>query len=286
MKKQKVAILASCAVAAVCGMSYAAVDSGRVLSPIYFLLLKPPEPTLVPLNDTGITWSGNYKSGNNTACVASSAPDGTNVVEAQDCSHGRDVTHNDDSDGHAGFSYTKLDSNGVPLPDQNAVYATTPWTCVQDNVTGLTWEVKTDDSGLHDKDETFTWYNTDSAVNGGANGKENASGSTCSGYTSGDATTYCNTESYVNRVNAAGWCGSSDWRMPTVKELESLVYYGIFDPAIDNSYFPNAVISYVWSGSPHAFNSDFAWNVYFSRGSSFSYFRNDFSAVRLVRGGQ
>ena len=97
----------------------------------------------VPLNDTGITWSGNYASGNNTECIASTTPDGDNVVAAQDCSHGRDATHNDDSDGHAGFSYTKLDSNGVPLANQNADYATTPWACVRDNVTGLIWEVKT-----------------------------------------------------------------------------------------------------------------------------------------------
>ncbi|MCI5129100.1 MAG: hypothetical protein D3907_11500, partial [Candidatus Electrothrix sp. AUS3] len=85
------------------------------------------------LNDTGITWSGNYESGNNTFCIASTLPDGDNVVAAQDCSHGRDATHNAGF-GHAGFSYTKLDSNGVPLDDQSADYATTPWVCVKDNI--------------------------------------------------------------------------------------------------------------------------------------------------------
>ncbi|CAK8712687.1 hypothetical protein GKODMF_04265 [Candidatus Electrothrix gigas] len=137
-----------------------------------FKLLIPaahePTPPVRALNDTGITWSGNYASGNNTTCVASNVPDGDNVVTAQDCSHGRDAIHNDDSDGHAGFSYTKLDSNGEPLPDQTVDYATTPWACVKDNVTGLIWEVKTDDDGLHDKDDTFTWYNTNSATNGSA----------------------------------------------------------------------------------------------------------------------
>ncbi|WP_446011601.1 Lcl domain-containing protein [Candidatus Electrothrix sp.] len=170
------------------------------------------------LNDTGITWSGNYESGNNNACDPSILPDGDNVVEAQDCSHGRDVTHNDNSDGHAGFSYTKLDSNGVPLANQNADYATTPWACVKDNVTGLIWEVKTDDGGLHDKDDTYKWYNTNPATNGGADGYENNDGNTCYGYNSSDSSTFCNTEAYVNRVNAAGWCGGSDWRMPTHKD--------------------------------------------------------------------
>ncbi|MCI5194522.1 MAG: DUF1566 domain-containing protein [Candidatus Electrothrix sp. AU1_5] len=240
-----------------------------------------------PLNDTGITWSGNYASGNNTACVASTTTDGDNVVAAQDCSHGRDTTHNDDSDGHAGFSYTKLDSNGVPLANQNADYATTPWACVRDNVTGLIWEVKTDDGGLHDKDDTYIWYNTDPATNGGADGYANADNDEdiCYGYNSGDSSTFCNTEAYVNRVNAAGWCGASDWRMPTRKELEGIVAYDRYSPTIDTDYFSNAVSSHVWSGSPDAGYSDHAWAVSFYDGFSGAYYRSIFVAVRLVRNG-
>lgn len=93
-----------------------------------------------PLNDTGITWSGNYQTGNNSTCISSSTPDGDNVVAAQDCSHGRDTTSADDSDGLAGFSYTKLASSGQPLEDQTVAYADTQWACVKDNVTGLIWE--------------------------------------------------------------------------------------------------------------------------------------------------
>jgi len=90
----------------------------------------------------------------------------------------------------------------------------------------------------------------------------------------------------VNRVNGAGWCGASDWRMPTRKELESIVAYDHYDPAIDNEYFPNAVSSYVWSGSPTIF-SDFAWSANFDSGTSFTINRNYYVlAVRLVRGGQ
>ena len=33
----------------------------------------------------------------------------------QDAQDGRDKTHDDDSDGHAGFSFTKLDANGNAL---------------------------------------------------------------------------------------------------------------------------------------------------------------------------
>ena len=39
------------------------------------------------------------------------------VPGGQDALNGRDATHNDNSDGHAGFSFTKLDSQGQPLVD-------------------------------------------------------------------------------------------------------------------------------------------------------------------------
>ncbi|MCI5220350.1 MAG: DUF1566 domain-containing protein [Candidatus Electrothrix sp. LOE2] len=196
------------------------------------------------------------------------------------------MTGNTDSDGLAGFSFTKLDSFGQPLADQAAVYATMPWACVQDNVTGLIWEVKTDDDGLHDKDDTYTWYNTDADNNGGAVGVENASGNTCFGWASGAAATYCNTQAYVQRVKNEKLCGFNDWRMPTLKELESVVNFGDSGPAIDTGYFPNAINSYVWSGSPIAGYSGNAWYVYFGYGYSYDDFRDYNYAVRLVRGGQ
>jgi pimeloyl-ACP methyl ester carboxylesterase len=234
-----------------------------------------------PLNDTGITWGGNYPSGNNAGCTGTE-------IGAQDCSHGRDVTHNDPSDGHAGFSFTKLDANGVPLANQAADYATTPWACVQDNVTGLIWEVKTADGGLHDQNDTYFWYNTDPAANGGANGYDNP-GNTCEGYVVGQPATYCNTQDYVARVNAAGWCGASDWRMPTRKELVGIVSFGRINPAIDTGFFPNTLpfpYSIVWSGSSNANNWRIAWYVCFDSGYSYDNNRNGNYRVRLVRSGQ
>lgn len=70
---------------------------------------------------------------------------------------GLSVNNNDDSDGHAGFSFTKLDANGNEL-----LANATDWSCVKDNVTGLIWEVKqggngtVGDEGLHDADDTYT----------------------------------------------------------------------------------------------------------------------------------
>jgi hypothetical protein len=228
-------------------------------------------PATGGLNDTGITFGGNYPDGNNAACS------GENIA-AQDCSHGRDAALNDDSDGDAGFSFTKLDANGDGLPA--SVLA---WSCVQDNVTGLIWEVKATDGGLHDKDDRYNWYNTNSSTNGGANGFADDDGNLCEGYSVTDGTTYCNTQAYTARVNAAGLCGANNWRMPTIKELAGITNKGRSTPAIDTTYFPNTASNRYWSSSPLAGLYAGAWAVSFNDGADSGYIHDSYNRVRLVR---
>ncbi|CAK0753687.1 exported hypothetical protein [Gammaproteobacteria bacterium] len=217
------------------------------------------------LNDTGITTCSNsYQDG--LVCPVSNFP-------RQDAEVGRDATHNDDSDGHAGFSFTKLDASGNSLPA-----SASDWSCVKDNVTGLIWEVKTNDGGLRDKDNSYSWYNPDSTTNGGAVGYQN--------YGSCTGGIHCDTYSFVQAVNAAGLCGHNDWRMPLVDELSGITDLSRYSPAIDTSFFPNTNASYFWSGSPVAGYSDYAWGVSFFLGDGYWLYRNDANAVRLVRGGQ
>ena len=153
-------------------------------------------------------------------------------------------------------------------------------------MTGLVWEVKTADGGLHDKNDTYTWYNTDSATNGGDPGDEGNS-DTCYGYNSNDPATYCNTQAYVARVNQAGLCGYHDWRMPTQKELRSLVDYSVPypGPTIDTGSFPNQEVPSVWSSLPNT-NGSSAKLLNFSMGFDDSHPKNLSHAVRLLRGGQ
>jgi hypothetical protein len=235
---------------------------------------------VVLLNDTGITWSGEYPSGNNADCTSST------ITSPQDCNTGRDATHNDTTDGHAGFSFTKLDANGIALANQGDDYATTPWSCVQDNVTGLVWEVKTDDGGLHYKDDRHNWYNTNSSTNGGADGYADDDGAICYGYNNSDSSSFCNTQAFTARVNSQSLCGQTDWRMPDINELHSIVHQGRFNPVIEANYFPNTVSSFFWSSSPYANNSDGAWVLDFYYGNDGSYGRNRYYYVRLVRSGQ
>lgn len=219
------------------------------------------------LNDTGITGCAK-KYSNNLTCPQRNYPN-------QDAQYGRDATHNDNSDGHAGFSFTKLDSAGNPVPA-----SVTDWSCVKDNVTGLIWEVKTGDGGLRDKHWRYAWYNSTGINDGGSAGKANSG--RCFDENN------CDTEKFVQQVNSQGLCGNNDWRMPTIKELKNIVNFNSERIAIDTGYFPNSpsidLVNF-WSASPNAYSSDSAWYFGLSGGYSNIQGKNNSLYVRLVRKG-
>ncbi|MEA3486997.1 MAG: DUF1566 domain-containing protein [Thermodesulfobacteriota bacterium] len=146
-------------------------------------------------------------------------------------------------------SYTKLDAQGNDLPDDAA-----EWVMVRDNVTGLIWEVKTDDGSIHDKDNKYTW--TDMGC-------------------------------FIDVLNSEKFGGYSDWRMPNREELRSIVDCGRYKPAIDAGYFPNTVSSNYWSSSIYANSTYRAWSILFNYGGDVSNGNRSYSYyVRAVRGGQ
>ena len=82
--------------------------------------------------------------------------------------------------------------------------------------------------------------------------------------------------------------GHSDWRLPTIKELSTLVDSSTPSPGptINTTFFPNTKASYYWSSTTPADYSDIAWVVYFNRGHVYSYGKSYNFYVRAVRGGQ
>ncbi len=127
----------------------------------------------------------------------------------------------------------------------------------------------------------YLWYNSDSNINGGGAGTASGPlGTTC--HQAGR----CDTEKFVQDVNAVGLCGASDWRLPTAKELHSIVDLGRGDElAIDPDYFPNTYdnrnMKTFWSSSP--FDKSRAWFVNFDDGYIYHSTKVSGNRVRLVR---
>ena len=147
-------------------------------------------------------------------------------------------------------SYTKLDDQGKDLPDD-----ATEWAMVRDNVTGLIWEVKTDDGTIHDKDNRYPWQNAQDV--------------------------------FIAELNTTTFGGYSDWRLPTIKELTSIENLSRYNPTIDTYYFPETASNYpYWSCTPVGSIGVNAWYIYFDSGRDVGSSKSDASYVRAVCGGQ
>jgi hypothetical protein len=102
---------------------------------------------------------------------------------------------------------------------------------VHDNKTGLTWQQTVPSA-------KYTWG---------------------SASTSGTAQNYC-----ANLILN----GIPSWRLPTMKELLTILDYSVGGPAIDATYFPNTPRNYFWSSTPTAGSSNDAWIVDFNVGDT------------------
>jgi hypothetical protein len=80
--------------------------------------------------------------------------------------------------------------------------------------------------------------------------------------------------------------GYSDWRLPNIKELSSIVDDTVFNPAINAKYFPATRSSWYWSSTTFSNVTTRAWAVYFVDGNINYNSKTGSFAVRCVRLGQ
>jgi len=135
---------------------------------------------------------------------------------------------------------------------------------ITDNQTGLTWEKKSDDGSIHDKDDFYSWPDAFAG--------------------------------FIAALNTANFAGHGDWRLPNINELHSILDYAQSNPQVD-AVFNTAcaasctaadcsctVTDLYWSSTTDTL-SDNAWKVGFGDGFVVADAKISPGYVRAVRGG-
>ncbi|SQD79811.1 Lcl C-terminal domain-containing protein [Moritella yayanosii] len=158
--------------------------------------------------------------------------------------------------GKAGFRFVKMHDNGMALSASSTNHS-----CVKDEVTGLIWQVKSTYNTLSNVEldptlpanyqmadarryqaSNFSYPWKASALSGVGPGWQNGrvnngafipednllANRNCgynSGFTGRDFDLYCSSGSYANETNFLKICGQSNWVVPTVEQLRSIINY-------------------------------------------------------------
>ena len=201
----------------------------------------------VALNDTGQTHC--YDAANVAALCDAATAGNAGARPRQDGRYGRDVAGMSKvGGGAAGFDFTRICWNGAAEGTTTGANtctgtlventtgtasgtAATDWACTKDNVTGLVWSLQS---------KTASW-NAASAP----------------GYADADH-------------NTPARCGfSADWRMPTRRELLSIVHNGLSTgPVVDAAYFPGTTADWHWSSNSYVPTPTLAAIVNFNDGAT------------------
>jgi hypothetical protein len=154
-------------------------------------------------------------------------------------------------------SFTKLDSLGNELSDASSGYS-----MVKDNITGLIWEVKQNNDSIqeyencHDANNDYVWNNAESDID--------------------------NVDQFLSCINSTGVY--NDWRLPDIKELMSLLDLSVYYPAIDQAIFPQTQMAAYWSSTIYQYDPDKMWYTKFSYGTNHQSAQSSPKYVRAVRG--
>jgi len=132
--------------------------------------------------------------------------------------------------------------------------------------TKLVWEKKSSDGSIHDVNAGYAWANAFAV--------------------------------HIAGLNAANFAGHDDWRLPNVRELQSIANYENFNPSVSSEFntacMPGATTvltgscttaAQYWASSTSARAPTFAWAVIFSDGLVGEFSKAFVFRVRAVRGG-
>src|SRR5262245_25379397 len=137
---------------------------------------------------------------------------------------------------------------------------------ITDNNTRLMWAKKSNDGTIHDKDNTYTWANALSFFIGGL-------------------------------TAGGGFDGYTDWRLPNIRELRSIVNYENFGPAVSPAFNTGCAAACTvltcsctasavyWSSTTYDLGPDFAWTVGFGFGNNDPSDKSFSACVLAVRRG-
>lgn len=204
------------------------------------------------------------------------------------------VVQNDDGAIEAGATLSYTDNGNGAITDNN---------------TGLMWEKKisrdnvVDAANLNDADNTYPWRGSCS-ISGAECGTDTdcPNGETCD---AGDGQTPPPNGrtifEWVAALNAANFGGYNDWRIPNIKEQQSIVNYGAHQPALDPAFHGGSCgaactdltdpacsctkSANYWSATTYDDNPDRAWTVNYFDGFGSFFTKTLPLSVRAVRDG-
>ncbi|MFM7144073.1 MAG: DUF1566 domain-containing protein [Alphaproteobacteria bacterium] len=148
---------------------------------------------------------------------------------------------------------------------------------IVDQRTGLVWEKKSNDGSVHDLDNVYTW------------------GLSVAPYTMNGPIV----SDFLAQLNTKPcFAGQCDWRIPNLRELQTLANYERVNPATWDEFSrdcsegctvltcscTNGVPT--WTSTTHRLSPRDAWAVHFTNGQPAGTVKTRRSAVRAVRGGR
>lgn len=132
-----------------------------------------------------------------------------------------------------------------------------------------------DDGTVMDKETGITWMRC--AIG------QNWDGNTCAG----NANTYSWQDAVdtATKANKSGYGGHTDWRLPYVPELASIVERQCSNPRVNLKVFPATPLVAFWTGMEKMGRPDMAYILDFDKGNASPSVKTFKGAVRLMHDG-